>query len=146
MTTPIAVSVLFVVVVISVLRCWPSVLTEDKSVQSWVWRAPSLYVVSAPAVADYANLSDINTDLLLTVVGTSLLVGVGEELVFRGASINALRDAGMREDRVALWSSVIFGGAHITNLFTEVNRALTGSATRPVLAELSRFHADSRAP
>ena len=62
--------------------------------------------------------------MLITVIVSSLLVGIGEELMFRGVTIQALRDNGMTEHRVALWSSVIFGGAPITNIISEGSAAI----------------------
>lgn len=89
-----------------------------------MWIVPVVLAAAAFGVVDYENLGAIAFGLLVTVVTTSLLVGVGEELMFRGITIQALRDNGMSEHRVALWSSVIFGGAHITNLFTEGSQAI----------------------
>lgn len=94
-----------------------------------MWIVPVVLAAAAFGVVDYENLGAIAFGLLVTVVTTSLLVGVGEELMFRGITIQALRDNGMSEHRVALWSSVIFGGVHITNLFTEGPQAI-GSADR----------------
>jgi membrane protease YdiL (CAAX protease family) len=119
LTVPVALSVLFAIAVISVLRQWPQIIHEDNPVQPWVWIVPVVLVVAAFGVADYENLGAIDSGLLITVVATSLMVGVGEELMFRGVTIQALRDNGMSEHKVALWSSVIFGGVHITNLITE---------------------------
>lgn len=119
MTVPVALSVLFGVAVISVLRQWPQVVHEDHPVQPWVWVVPAVLVAAAVGVTDYENLASLDSGLLLTVVASSLMVGIGEELMFRGVTIQALRDNGMSEHRVALWSSLIFGAAHITNLISE---------------------------
>ena len=124
MTIPIALSVLFVMAVISVLRQWPQVIHEDHPVRPWVWIVPVLLVVAALGVMDYQNLGTLDSGLLVTVVASSLLVGIGEELMFRGVTVQALRDNGATEHRVALWSSLIFGGAHITNLITEGSGAI----------------------
>lgn len=124
LTVPVALSVLFGIAVISVLRQWPQVIHEDNPLRPWVWIVPVVLAAAAFGVLDYENLGAIDSGLLVTVVTTSLLVGVGEELMFRGITIQALRDNGMSEHRVALWSSVIFGGVHITNLFTEGSQAI----------------------
>ena len=124
MTIPVGLSALFGIAVISVLRVWPDVIHEDNPVQSWVWIVPISMLVSAVIVTDYANLGTLDSGLLATMVLSSLLVGIGEELMFRGVVIQTLRGNGMTEHRVALWSSVIFGGAHITNLFSEGVQAI----------------------
>ena len=119
MTAPVALSVLFGIAVISVLRQWPQIVHEDHPVQPWVWVVPAVLVAAAIGVMDYENLGTLDSGLLITVVASSLMVGIGEELMFRGITIQALRDNGMSEHRVALWSSLIFGAAHITNLISE---------------------------
>ena len=124
MTVPIALSVLFAIVVISVLRQWPDVVHEDQPVESWLWIVPAMLVLASFGVLDYENLGNIESSLLITTLVTSLLVGVGEEFMFRGVTVQALRDNGMTEHRVALWSSVIFGAAHITNIVSEGSGAI----------------------
>lgn len=124
MTIPVVLSVLCAIVVISVLRQWPQIIHEDHPVRGWVWVVPIVLVVAAFGVMDYENLGVIDSGLLVATVVTSLLVGVGEELMFRGVTVQALRDNGMTEHRVALWSSVIFGLVHITNIVTEGPQAI----------------------
>lgn len=124
MTVPVGVSVLFVVAVVSVLRWWPRIIHDDHAVRSWVWIVPALLLLGAVLAADYENLGNIPSSLLITLAGSSLLVGIGEELMFRGVTVQTLRDQGMTEGRVGLWSSLIFGGAHLTNIITEGPSAL----------------------
>ena len=97
MTVPIALSVLFGVAVISVLRQWPEVVHEDHPVRSWVWIVPAVLVAASIGVIDYENLGTLDSGLLVTVVVSSLLVGIGEELMFRGVTLQALRDKGLSE-------------------------------------------------
>ena len=42
-------------------------------------------------------------------------VGWGEEGMFRGIGVTTLRDHGLTEGKVALWSSIIFGAVHLSN-------------------------------
>ncbi|MEM8620555.1 MAG: CPBP family intramembrane glutamic endopeptidase [Actinomycetota bacterium] len=123
-TIPVSLSVVFVIAIISWLGWWPDITTERPKVASWVWIVPGLLVVAAAMVTDYGNLAEQDASLILTVAGTSLLVGIGEELMFRGVSIQVLRRHGLTEANVALWSSVIFGGVHITNVIAEGPRAV----------------------
>ena len=48
-----------------------------------------------------------------------LFIGVSEELMFRGIGVTAFRQAGFTEGKVALWTCVLFGLAHATNIFSE---------------------------
>jgi membrane protease YdiL (CAAX protease family) len=43
------------------------------------------------------------------LVALGVVVGFGEELMFRGIGVIAFRRAGFSEGRVALWSSLVFG-------------------------------------
>ena len=54
-----------------------------------------------------------------------LFIGVSEEVMFRGIGVTVFRQAGLGEGMVALWTCVIFGLAHSTNIFTEGVSALT---------------------
>jgi len=107
------------VVVVSLLRWWPTVMRDDRPVRRWVWFVPGVLVVSSLLVIDYPNLADAGLGFLVLLAGGSLLVGFGEELMFRGVAVTSMRDTGMAETRVALWSSLLFGGVHITNIITE---------------------------
>lgn len=44
--------------------------------------------------------------------------------MFRGIGVTVLRKHGLREGGVALWSSLIFGAAHLTNVFSSGLSAL----------------------
>ena len=116
---PVAASLALVVVVVSVLRWWPRVLHDPYPVNRWVLVVPIVLALTAFAVMDYDNLSEIDSTLLLLGIGGSLMVGFTEELMFRGITVTTMRDAGFAETRVALWSSLIFGAVHITNIITE---------------------------
>ncbi|NQY57793.1 MAG: hypothetical protein HRT86_15160 [Ilumatobacteraceae bacterium] len=54
-------------------------------------------VAAAIIVTADGALADQDASLILTVAGTSLLVGIGEELMFRGVSTRVLRRHGLTE-------------------------------------------------
>lgn len=116
---PVAASLVLVVLVVSALRWWPRVLHDPYPVSRWVLVVPIVLAITAFAVMDYGNLSEIDGTLLLLGIAGSLMVGCAEELMFRGITVTTLRDAGFAETKVALWSSLIFGAVHITNIITE---------------------------
>jgi hypothetical protein len=119
LVVPVAVSVAFVAGLITWLGWWQRVIHEGKRVQRWVWIVPALMVLAAVVATDYANLIDVELGLSLGLVVAVLLVGTGEELMFRGVGVNVFRGHGMTEGKVALWSSVAFGLSHLTNVITE---------------------------
>lgn len=116
---PVAVSLVLVAGVVTALRWWPRVLRDPYPINRWVLVVPIVLALTALAVMDYGNLSTLDTDLLLLGIAGSLMVGFTEELMFRGVTVTTLRDHGFTEPKVALWSSLIFGAVHITNIITE---------------------------
>ncbi|MFB6391976.1 CPBP family intramembrane glutamic endopeptidase [Polymorphospora lycopeni] len=118
-TLPEAVSVVLVVAVVSWLRWWPPVLRDDRPVQRWVVVVPIGMAACAVVVTDYAALAGKGAAFTLTLLLSAALIGVGEELMFRGLGVTVFRANGFREGMVALWSTVIFAVAHAANLLTE---------------------------
>jgi membrane protease YdiL (CAAX protease family) len=118
-TLPVTLSIIFGALVVTYLRWWRPVIKDDKPVSGWVKIVPALLIVSIIGTTGYSNLANQSAGLVLLLLGSTLLVGVGEELMFRGISIVALRGDGLSEAKVALWSSVLFGAVHMTNIFTE---------------------------
>lgn len=118
-TLPVGLSILFAALVVSYLRWWRPVIHDDHPVQGWVKIVPALIVVSIIATIGYSNIADQPSGLVLLLLASTLLVGIGEELMFRGLGVITFRRNGFTEAKVALWSSVIFGAVHMTNIFTE---------------------------
>ena len=124
-TVPVAVSVVFVLVLVGWLGWWPRVRREPLRLGRWAWIFPAAMLVSALVMTDYSRLGDVGTSLVLALLATTLLVGIGEEVMFRGVALWATRDlSGWSEVKAALVTAVIFGGVHITNIFTEGPGAL----------------------
>ncbi|MGE3233113.1 MAG: CPBP family intramembrane glutamic endopeptidase [Thermoleophilia bacterium] len=112
---PIGLSVIFAIGVTAWLGWWREVLWCDVPVRRWVRIVPISMLAAAVIAVNYPRLADQPAGLVLAVAIMTLLVGIGEELMFRGLGVNVFRRAGFSEGRVALWSSVIFGAVHLTN-------------------------------
>jgi membrane protease YdiL (CAAX protease family) len=121
---PVGLSVAFAVGVISALRWWAPVRTDHRPVQRWVWFVPATMAVAIVAGTDYGTLADEGIGFTLALLVGTLMVGTGEELVYRGLAVTAFRRNGLTEAKVALWSSVLFGASHSLNIFTEDNSAI----------------------
>ncbi|MCZ0978291.1 type II CAAX endopeptidase family protein [Streptomyces diastatochromogenes] len=121
---PIGLSVLFGAAVVTWLGWWGSVLTCRAPVRRWVRFVPVSMLVVAVLGVNYPNLADQPLSLVLSLIVMTLLVGVGEELMFRGIGVQVFRRAGLGEGKVALWSSVVFGVVHVSNAFGEGAQAL----------------------
>lgn len=109
----------FVYAVVAVLGWWRPVFIDHRSVRRWVWIVPGLMFAACVAGMYYAGLADKGAGFVVTLAIAMLLVGFGEEGMFRGIGVTAFRVNGYPEWRVALWTSLVFGLAHATNLFQE---------------------------
>ena len=61
--------------------------------------------------------TEVPVDLLLVLLLSGVLVGLAEELVFRGIVLRCLRTGGRPEWSAALWTAVGFGLFHLPNIF-----------------------------
>ena len=61
--------------------------------------------------------TDVPVDLLLAILLTGVLVGLAEELLFRGIVLRCLRTGGRPESSAALWTAIGFGLFHLPNIF-----------------------------
>ena len=102
-----------VVLTISLARWWPVVLHERLRVRPWVWVVAVAPVVTAVALTDYGRLATAGVTLGLTLLLGTLLIGVSEELMYRGVVLTFLRDR-YREVIAAVGTTLIFGLSHIT--------------------------------
>lgn len=119
LVVPVGVSFVFVAAVASWLGWWPQMLRDHRPVNRWVWFVPIVMLVAILVGTDYSSVFDTSLGyIVLFLLGTAL-VGITEETVFRGVGVTAFRKNGFSESRVALWTSVIFGLAHGTNVFVE---------------------------
>jgi len=132
-TIPVGLSVVFAAIVVTWLGWWNRIFYERIRLARWAWVVPVLMVLSIFVVINYPRLGDVGPVMVLTLLGSSLLVGIGEELMFRGITLETMRRAGSTTElKAALWTALIFGGAHATNVFTEGAGALLQVAVAAV--------------
>jgi membrane protease YdiL (CAAX protease family) len=112
---PIGLSLVFVYAVVAALGWWLPVFVDDRPVQRWVWVVPIVFGLAVVVGIDYADLADKGFGFVVLLLLGALCVGFAEEGMFRGIGVTAFREHGLREARVALWSSVVFGAVHLTN-------------------------------
>ncbi len=112
---------LVVLVALAVLRWWRPAFVEPESLRlpRWVWVFPGTMLLAILAGTAYTRLADKGAAFTLALLVGALFVGVSEEGMFRGLGVVTFRQAGYSEGMVALWTCVIFGLAHATNLFSE---------------------------
>lgn len=114
---PIGLATVMVVIVISVLGWWRPVLSEEgrKKLPAWLWVIPAIAAIAAIYNFATGDPGAIPTDALLLLALGTALVGIGEELTFRGALLVGLR---ARFGEWAVWflTSLVFGSAHLVNI------------------------------
>ncbi|OLF07774.1 hypothetical protein BLA60_25965 [Actinophytocola xinjiangensis] len=123
-TVPVLASLVWVALVVTVLRWWRPCLADDRPVRSWVVVVPVVQLVAVVAVTNYGGLAERGLGLTALLLVSTLAVGFTEELMFRGLGVTVFRANGFTEGWVALWTTVIFGLAHATNLVSEGRSAL----------------------
>jgi membrane protease YdiL (CAAX protease family) len=123
MVVPVGASALFAAAVVTYLRWWRPTMVDHRPGQKWLIVIPVLMVLAIVAMTDYSALAAKGAVFTALLVFTVLCVGFAEEMMFRGVGVTMLRSNGFTEGKVALWSTVIFGLAHATNLFTEGPKA-----------------------
>lgn len=122
-TVPVAVSLVLTVALVSYLGWWRPALRDERPVRRWTIAIVVLMAVGIVLGTNYAGLADRGLGLTLLLLASTLMVGFTEELMFRGLGITVFRSNGFTEGKVALWTCVIFGLAHATNLFGEGPKA-----------------------
>ncbi|MEV0335584.1 CPBP family intramembrane glutamic endopeptidase [Nocardia sp. NPDC050717] len=115
MWVPLGAALLFTYGVIAWLGWTRPVLHEEKRTQGWVRAVPIILAVCILLAIDYAGLLDKGLWFVFALFVGTQLVGWGEEGMFRGIGVVVLRQHGLTEGKVALWSSLVFGAVHIGN-------------------------------
>lgn len=111
---PEAVSVLVACAVVYRLGWWNLVLHERLRAARWVWVVPIAFLVASVALVDYGRLRVAGAAVALALLLATLLIAVGEELMFRGVVLQAMRDR-YSETTAALVTALLFGGSHIVS-------------------------------
>jgi hypothetical protein len=112
---PVGAALVFTYAVIGILGWGRRVFRDDRPVQRWLLVVPLVFAAGILLATDYGSLSRQGLGFTLVLLIGTQFVGWGEEGMFRGIGVTMLRDHGLREGQVALWSSIIFGVVHLTN-------------------------------
>lgn len=121
---PVGLAMVFTLAIAGWLGRWQELFVDRKPLQRWViWVAVAVFVTTA-VVTNYSGLNAKGLAFALLLLVATLMVGFAEELMFRGIGVLAFRDNGFSEFKVGLWTTVLFGAAHGTNIITAGPSAL----------------------
>ena len=112
---PIGVSLVFTYAVVIWLGWLRFVLHDDQPVNRWVWVVPIVFAVGIAGAIDYHALAEKGLAFTIALLVGTQFVGWAEEGMFRGIGVTMFRRHGMSQAQVAIWSSAVFGGVHLTN-------------------------------
>lgn len=116
---------------------WDQVWRDARrlSMPWYLWLPPAVFVLGF--LVRFAGIAwrSVPVDLLLAVVASGVLVGLAEELLFRGFLLRALRERARAESTVMLVSSLAFGLFHCTNLL--FGQSLAAVSMQVVAASIS---------
>lgn len=121
---PLGAASIYVFLLISVFGFWRPYFHDTKPVRRWVWIIPIVFLLGIAGGINYSGLADRGGKFTLMLIVAMLLVGFNEEGMFRCIGVTSFRQGGFSEGRVALWTSVIFGLAHIANIVGGDARAI----------------------
>jgi uncharacterized protein len=127
LVVPIGAGAVLVYGLIAALGWWRPLLHEPKPVQRWVWIVPAVFAVAILAGINYGGLADRGLGFTLVLLVVAMLVGFGEEGLFRCVGVTSLRRAGLTEGKVALWS----GGCRARTSSTRSCTACSTSRSSP---------------
>lgn len=108
---PYAVSTLVACAVTQRLGWWDVVLHERLRARRWLWIVPISFVVASVALVDYGRLQVAGAAVAFALLLGTLLIAAGEELMFRGVVLHAMRDR-YSETTAALLTALLFGASH----------------------------------
>lgn len=119
---PVGASAVFMAGVVTWLGWWRPVMRDRDDIPAvprWLWIVPGTMIFAIVAGMNYPDLIDRGLlYIVLSIIG-ALFIGFAEETTFRGVGVTAFRANGFSEPKVALWTCVLFGLAHGTNIFSE---------------------------
>ncbi|MGW6442762.1 CPBP family intramembrane glutamic endopeptidase [Lentzea sp. NPDC055074] len=121
---PVGLAAVFTLGVTSYLGAWQEVFAGRLPVRRWLVAVPLALFATTAVITNYPGLASNGLAFSLLLLVATLLVGFAEELLFRGIGVFAFRRNGYSEFQVGLWTTVLFGAAHGTNIVTAGPKAL----------------------
>lgn len=90
---------------------------ERLPVPRWIWLLLGTFTACIVVRGVGIAYDEIDPELLVAVLCLGVLVGLTEELLFRGIFLRCMRSGEMSEGAAALWTGTAFGLFHLPNVF-----------------------------
>lgn len=114
---PTIVSSFIVACLLTIFGWWRIVLFDkEKNGPKWIWLGVFIMLVLAILNFSDINFSNISSDLLLYSILGGIGVGFGEEIITRGSLLVGLNSKNYSENKVLIFSSLIFAAIHLPNM------------------------------
>ncbi len=114
---PLLVVLAFQAAVITKLGWWKSVMRDPvRTDRKWLWVFPVVLIVLALLTFASEGAQDAGSGYLVSVLTTTMLVGITEEMTFRGIMLVGARRLFDREWRAVVFSGALFGLFHLPNI------------------------------
>lgn len=117
MVIPVGLGIILLTVVMAFLGNWQRVFVDTYPLHRWTIAIPLIILVTVLIVMNYSGLASMGLAFALMLLVATFMIGFGEELLFRGIGLESFRSAGFSEFQVGLWSSIVFGVVHFSNVF-----------------------------
>lgn len=124
LVVPVGLGVVLLLAVTAYLGTWQQIFVDRVPLRRWVGWIVVALLITVVAITNYSGLGEKGLAFALLLLIATLMVGFGEELLFRGVGVQAFRNSGFSEFKVGLWTTVLFGVAHGTNIFSAGPSAL----------------------
>jgi len=121
---PVGLGLVLVLAVTGWFGLWDQVFVERRRFRRWTLVLPVVLLLVAGVVTNWSGLGAKGSAFALLLFVALMMVGFGEELLFRGIGVAAFRQHGLSERQVGLWTTVVFGVAHGSNVVTAGPAAL----------------------
>ncbi|ANZ41716.1 hypothetical protein BBK82_42995 [Lentzea guizhouensis] len=121
---PVGLAAVFTLGVAGYLGTWQEMFVNDRPVRRWLVVIPLTLFGTVAVITNYPGLASKGLAFALLLLVATLMVGFAEELMFRGIGVVVFRGNGYSEFKVGLWTTVLFGAAHGTNIITTGPKAL----------------------
>lgn len=127
---PLLVVLVVQVAITTKLGWWTSVMRDPaRTTRRWFWVVPAVLLILGLIAFASSGAQDAGFDYLVGCLATTMLVGITEEMTFRGLLLVGARRVFTREWLAVVLAGALFGLFHLPNI-------LLGAPTGPTVVQV----------